>query len=152
MGGAIYRREFFDIAFPPGRFEDTVVLMELLRKGEPMLLSPYGSYRYYDRPGSFINAKWDVSKWEGYTNALLATWQTSDVLLPSRAEIVARCKRSHYYKLWYLSLREPRSEGYRDLLKAYTARAGKIDKSCKLLTINLFKAIAYRILNGVTGH
>lgn len=100
--GGLYRSTFFDCQFESGRYEDTIMVMDLLCKNSGLMLSPYGQYQYYDRDGSFINSEWDAEKWVSYTNVRIRTLMTQLSLFPEFSSDIERKKTDIYYQLLYL--------------------------------------------------
>lgn len=129
--GAFFRQDFIDIKFKQGRFEDTIMLMELLRKREHILLSPYGAYNYYDRANSFINKEWTADKWESYVNVNVAIMQTELELFPSRKEIIEKRKSEFYYTLRYLKAKYRNDSDFAKPLTHYLKLVGNTKFSFK---------------------
>lgn len=100
--GAFYHKDFLDRRFAPGRFEDTIMVMELLEKNTGLMVSPYGAYIYYDRPGSFINSAWTSDKWISYVSVRLQTMQTKQALFPGEIGSIEKERAQLYYNLCYL--------------------------------------------------
>ena len=142
--GGIYRREFFDKRFKDGRFEDTIMVMELLGKHKDVILSPYGSYVYYDRSGSFINSEWDAGKWVSYINVLLATMQTTVELFPAQKDEVEKEKTRLYYTLRYLKAKKSEDVGFSLPLKHFITTAGKVRPSFTGWSRYIIKTIVYK--------
>lgn len=148
--GAIYKRGFIDLRFKSGRFEDTIMVMELLCKRPNIILSSYGSYVYYDRSGSFINSEWDAEKWISYINVLMATMQTKLSLFPSKFEEVEKEKTKLYYDLRYLIAKHPGNNSFQLPLTHFKKKTGEVKPSiigwCKFR----LKSIAYKCVKRLT--
>ena len=148
--GAFYRRDFMDLRFKSGRFEDTVMVMELLRKHRDIMVSPYGAYLYYDRPRSFINSGWDAAKWTSYVNVLVATMQTRLELFPLQRRSVDREKTRLFYTLRYLKLKNAHDESFAEPLEHYLKIIDGVKPSLLGSARCLLKISVYRCLKFVT--
>lgn len=148
--GAIYRRDFLDMRFKEGRFEDTIMIMELLRKRSVIMISPYGSYIYYDRSGSFINREWNAEKWISYVNVLLETMQTKIELFPDQYHKVEKEKTRLYYTLRYLKAKRRGDSSFDLPLKHFINRAGLVRPSFAGWCGYALKTVLYRCKMCVT--
>lgn len=148
--GAIYKRDFLDIRFREGRFEDTIMVMELLRKRQNIMISPYGSYIYYDRSESFINREWDAEKWISYINVLFETMQTRIALFPEHHHKVEKAKTRLYYTLRYLKAKNRGDESFVLPLRHFTDIAGQVRPSIAGMSKYIFKTILYRCIKYMT--
>lgn len=148
--GAFYRRDFMDLRFKNGRFEDTIMVMELLRKHRDIMVSPYGTYIYYDRAGSFINSGWDAVKWTSYVNVLVATMQTRLELFPLQRRSVDREKTRLYYSLRYLKSKNAHDESFAEPLEHYLKIIDGVKPTLLGSARYLLKILMYRCLKFVT--
>lgn len=142
--GGFYRKEFFDKKFCSGRFEDTIMVMDLLRKSKDIMVSPYGSYVYYDRGGSFINSEWNADKWISYINVLGAIMQTKLELFPQKSSIVEKEKTRLYYTLRYLKAKNSNDVSFALPLKHFENIIGRVEPSIKECSRYLIKTILYK--------
>lgn len=148
--GAIYKRGFLDKKFKEGRFEDTIMVMELLRKRCNLMLSPYGTYVYYDRCESFINKEWDAAKWISYINVQLETMQTRIALFPEQHIMVEKEKSRLYYTLRYLKERNRGDNSFGLPLKYFIDTVGYVKPSIIGLYRYILKTVLYRCKKFVT--
>lgn len=148
--GALYKRNFIDLRFETGRFEDTIMVMELLRKRKDIIISPYGAYIYYDRSESFINSEWDADKWISYVNVLWATMQTKMALFPSMSKEVEREKTRLYYTLRYLKAKNTHDERFSLPLKHFKTISGSVRPSIAGWSKFILKTIFTRCRKFVT--
>lgn len=146
----IYRREFFDLQFKKTRFEDTIMVMELLCKERNIMLSPYGAYIYYDRVGSFINSKWTAEKWMSYVMVNISEMATKLKLFPNEAASVEKRKTSFYYTLRYLKAKNSGDPGFGRPLEFYVESVGKIKPSLSGWLKYKTKTLLSRCLRFVT--
>ena len=148
--GAIYKREFLDTRFKEGRFEDTIMVMELLRKCPSLIISPYGLYIYYDRSGAFINQEWDAEKWISYINVQLETMRTRTALFPGHHLKVEKAKTRLYYTLRYLKAKNREDESFALPLRHFTNIVGRVRPSIIGMCRYILKTILYRCKKYVT--
>lgn len=132
--GGIFTLDFFDSTFVSGRFEDTIMVMNLLRKKPHLIVSPKGSYRYYDREGSFINAQWDSEKWESYTRVLLKTMDTRLALVPKSELRVEHERTRLYYNLLYLKDINHNDNSFNAPLELFLSEVNEVKPSIYLWT------------------
>lgn len=148
--GAFYRHDFFDLEFQNGRYEDTIMVMELLQKNQNLMLSPYGSYEYYDRESSFINSDWNSEKWTSYVNVLLQIMHTRLTLFPDQRREIKDEKTKLYYKLRYLKSKNYKDKSFGKPLDRFLELTDKpipsISEWCKYR----IKTFAYLCLKFVT--
>ena len=125
----LFKTDFLTVQFTNGRFEDTIMFLELLQKKPSILLSPYGGYYYIFRESSFINTPFSAEKWVDYTQARLKSVQTGLALMPDE-----RIKREHeytkmYYNLKYVKFKNRRDPAYSKPLELLIATASPIRKN-----------------------
>ena len=147
--GSFFRRGFIDLRFKSGRFEDTIMVMELLRKRPKVILSPYGGYLYYDRSESFINSEWDADKWVSYVNVLWATMQTKLELFPSKTKEVEREKTKLYYNLRYLKAKNSGNQRFELPLIHFRNMVGDVKPSIIAWSEFMLKTVIFRCLKSV---
>lgn len=148
--GALYRRDFIDLKFKDGRFEDTIMVMELLRKQQDIMISPYGAYIYYDRSESFINSEWDADKWVSYVNVLCSTMQTKMELFPSKSKEIEREKTRIYYNLKYLKAKNTHDERFARPLNHFKTLSGDVKPSITGWSKFFFKTLVVKCRKFVT--
>lgn len=148
--GALYKRDFIDLKFKEGRFEDTIMVMELLRKQKDIIISPYGAYIYYDRSESFINSEWDADKWISYVNVLWSTMQTKMQLFPSKLKEIEHEKTRLYYTLRYLKAKNCQDEQFSRPLEHFKTISGNIKPSVVSWSMFILKSIIIKCRKFVT--
>lgn len=148
--GGLYRTAFFDCSFEPGRYEDAIMVMDLLRKNQGLMLSPYGQYVYYDREGSFINSEWTAEKWVSYTNVRIRTIQTKIFLFPELGPTVEREKTCLYYRLLYLKAIHENDCSYEKPLKLFQSYYQNVNFSLRNWFIYKTKVCLKKVQRFVT--
>lgn len=148
--GAFYKREFIDLRFKEGRFEDTIMVMDLLRKHRNIIVSPYGAYTYYDRSESFINSEWDADKWISYVNVLWATMQTKKNLFPSKVKDIEIEKQRLYYNLRYLKAKNNHDDRFALPLVHFKTLSGEVKPSFTGWSRFILKTFIFRCQQFVT--
>lgn len=138
----LFKTDFFTARFTNGRFEDTIMFLELLQKKPSILLSPYGGYHYVFRESSFINTPFSAEKWVDYTRARLKSVQTGLALIPEE-----RTNREHeyskmYYNFKYVKFKNRHNPAYSQPLELLIATACPIRKSLMLQLKYSLKCVA----------
>lgn len=148
--GGIYRRAFFDLQFKKSRFEDSMMVMELLRKENDLMLSPYGAYIYYDRQHSFINSEWTAEKWTAYIRAILCEMDTRLQLFPQEARAVEQSRTNLFYSLKYLKAKYHTKPEYGQPLDFFKETVGRVRPSITGWTKYAIKSCLQRCLRFAT--
>lgn len=141
----LFKKNFFDMQFVNGRYEDTYMFLELLTKQTFVIVSPYGAYRYVNRENSFINTSFTAEKWCAYTRVRIKSIYTGKLLLPEREKIFEKQCTIMYYNLKYVRFKNRDDKHFAEPLALLQKEYPKIRKSW-WLSMRYFTKCLYCLL------